>query len=111
METVISAIGQAILLGLLTAAGHWLLARSEVMRWLWSRASGRLDALLRCPACSGFWLGLVGWACGLSPLEGLLAWWPLQAVGAGLLAIFLTPVFEGVLLWGLDRSALDTQHD
>lgn len=96
-----------LLLGIVTSSLHWLLARSKITQPLWSRATGYLDALLRCPACSGFWLGLIT-GLWLHPIEGLSRAGGVLA--AGLLALFLTPVFEAVLLWGLERSAVNASE-
>lgn len=98
------ALDQLLVLGLLTAAIHWLIARSTFMRPLWSRARGWFDALLRCPACSGWWLGLGFGATGIRPLvmHDRVA----TVLFSAILGTILTPVFEGALLWGLERSAI-----
>jgi hypothetical protein len=104
------ALDQLFLLGLFSTAVHWLVARSEIFRPLWSRARGWLDKLLRCPACAGYWLGGLVTLGGVHPFGDLTdgPWWLTVAkvVGAQLAAVFLTPVFEAVLLWGLERSAV-----
>lgn len=46
-----------LLLGILGAAFHFLTYRAEATRWLWSRYPGPVDRLMRCVACSGFWVG------------------------------------------------------
>lgn len=94
-----------LLLAILSAAIHWLMARSDVMRPFWSRAHGRAARLLECAACSGFWLGLGLWAVGLRPLAGLPEL--LDALATGLLGLYVTPVAEGVLVWGLEKSVID----
>lgn len=95
---------QLLLFGILAAAAHWLVARSEIMRWLWSRARGRAAKLLACPSCSGFWLGLGFGAYGLRPaLSGNRY---VDVVVAAAIGVFVTPVFEAVLLWGLERAAI-----
>jgi len=93
------------LLALLTSSLHWLIARSSAFKPLWSRAPYFLDGLLRCPSCSGFWLGLGMGALGARPVTGLPK--PVEVLIAGLLAVWLTPVAEAVLLWGLEHSALE----
>lgn len=94
---------QLLVFGLLSASIHWLIARSEIARPLWSHASGRLGELLRCPACSGAWIGTGLVAAGLRPLgTGVIAGFLSAA-----LAMILTPIFESVLLWGLVNSAID----
>ena len=96
---------QLVVLGLLSASTHWLIARSEVARPLWSRAQGKLEALLHCSGCSGWWLGLGFGAAGLRPVgNGFFAWFV-----TGLLGAILTPIFESVLLWGLVNSAMEDE--
>ena len=91
-------------LGMLSAAVHWLVARSTIMQWFWSRMRGSMAKLLACPACSGWWISIgLGWL-GIHPVVAPWVW--LSAVLAGLLGIVLTPVFEALLLWGLAVSAI-----
>lgn len=98
-------IAHLALLGFFSSALHWLFARSHVMQWFWSRATGRLEQLLACPACSGWWLGLGLGAAGLAPVTTKLV--ALDVALAGLLGLWLTPVFEAVLLWGLNASHIE----
>jgi len=93
-----------ILLGTLLSSVHWLIARSKIMQPLWSRATGRWAALLECPACSGFWLGIL-----CLPVNGA-PWchWQTHIV-QGILGIWLTPVFEALLLWGLSLTAFEKE--
>lgn len=97
-----------VLLGLFSASLHWLVARSEIFRVVWENAGGWFDRLLRCPACSGFWLGLGLGGIGVRPL--VCPWRALAIAASGLLAVVLTPVFEGVLLWGLAASAVQVEE-
>jgi hypothetical protein len=91
------------LLGLLCASLHWLVARSAAAKPLWSRAVGKWDELLRCPACSGFWLANGLWTLGVRPLgDGFLSVFLTGALGA-----VLTPIFEAAMLWGLAVSAVE----
>ena len=92
-------------LGLLTAAIHWFVARSEIAAPLWSRARGWFDRLLRCPACSGFWLGLLLYFAGIHVVSARYRL--TEFVANGFLALFITPIFEGALLWGLQQSAIE----
>lgn len=97
-------LSQLFVLGLLTASIHWLLARSRVGEPIWSHVRGTADELLRCPACSGWWLGLLLGIAGLRPFT---LWWTWTApMFSGLFGVILTPVFEGALLWGLKTSAI-----
>lgn len=97
-------VADLFLVGILGAAIHWLVARSYVFEFLWGRARGFLEKLLACAACSGFWIGVALGLAGIRPLVGI-AWWG-EIIGAGMLAVYLTPVFEGVLVWGLEASAV-----
>lgn len=97
-----------IVLGLLCASTHWIFARSEIARPFWSRASGRLDELLRCAGCSGFWLGLAWGLAGVRPV--VFGWGVFSVLAAGVLGAILTPIFEAALLWGLARSAVEHEE-
>lgn len=96
---------QLVVLGILLSSTHWLFARSRIMEPFWIRATGWAARLLACPACSGFWLGL---AC--PPVNGNGWDWRSRLV-QGLLGIWLTPIFEAVLLWGLALSAIEEEDD
>jgi hypothetical protein len=100
---------QLVLLGVLSASLHWLIGRSEIARPLWSRAPGFLGRLLACAGCSGFWLSGIAWTLGVRVVA-------LDARHGGLalgmvLGVFVTPVFESVLLWGLRESAIEPEPD
>jgi hypothetical protein len=94
-------------LALSTAAIHWIIARSTIMRWFWDAVwlPTFLDELLACTACSGFWLGLGLGALGLRPFDTGHLW--LDVLAAGGWNVVGMPVVEGVLLWGLDRTRID----
>lgn len=94
-----------LVLGILSAAIHWLIGRSEIAKPLWSRATGFWSRLLSCPACSGWWIGLGLGAAGLRPW--LTGWVVLDIVDSAVMAMWLTPVFEAILLWGLDGSRIE----
>lgn len=98
------AFDQLFLLGLLSASIHWLIGRSEIARPLWSRARGIIDKLLRCAGCSGFWIGGALTLAGVHPLAGVTDW--RDAAAGTLCGVFLTPVFEAILLWGLEHSTV-----
>lgn len=100
---------QLLLLGLLSTSMHWLVARSSIAQPLWSRARGLLGELLRCPACSGWWLGLVLGVVGVRPVVAHHRW--TEVVLAGLLAVVVTPVVEAVLVLGLQHSAVADEHE
>ncbi len=103
------SIDHLVLVGLLCAATHWIVARSEIMRWFWSRTTGMFASLLECPACSGFWIGLSLGAAGLRPVAGLHP--ILETIVTGVLALYLTPIFEGLLVWGLRESAMTVEEE
>jgi len=100
-----------VMLGLLTAGVHWFVARSHVMEWFWGSLppGSATAALVDCAACSGYWLGLGVWAAGVRPLSASIPWWPVEALATGVLGLALTPVFEGVILWGLAVTAMESQ--
>lgn len=102
-------LSKLFVLGLLTASIHWIIARSWVAKPLWCRARGFFDELLRCPACSGWWLGIGFGIAGLRPV-----WFHdrvASVMATALLATILTPVFEAALLWGLRRSAIAPREE
>lgn len=107
----------AVLLGVLSATIHWLIARSKIAQPLWSRARGWIATLLACPACSGFWIGAALTATGIVAAPPWFLGPPDTTVftaGAiltnGLLAVFLTPVCEGILMWGFGMSAIESDE-
>ena len=102
-------LDRLVFLGILCASAHWIVARSEVARPIWSRARGFFDLLLRCAGCSGFWLGALCGVCGLRPITGF--WILFEVVVAGLLAVFVTPVCEAVLLHALAMCHLHDGED
>lgn len=96
---------QLFIFGVLCAVLHWLAGRAEITKPLWSRAPGPLDRALRCPACSGFWLGLGLGLLGLRPV--LIGHAFTDVLLTGLLGIFATPIFETGFLFALQRSRID----
>lgn len=97
-------MAELIVFGMLCASSHWILTRSTITRPVWSRARGKLDELLRCAGCSGFWLGMA-WSLLAVKHYG----WPVVPVG-GVLGAWLTPVFEGAMIWGLGMSAVEDEE-
>jgi hypothetical protein len=104
-----------LLLGLLSTSAHWIIARSKAMRWFWSRARGWRAALLACPACSGFWLGVGLSVIGVKAVTVACpvpqAVYFAEALASGVLATILTPVFQGVMIWGLSVSAIEPEPE
>jgi hypothetical protein len=93
-------------LAILCATIHWIIARSQVMEWLWAAPwlPDFISDLLTCPACSGFWLGLGLGAVGFWPL--ITDYWWLNIPATGLAGVWCTPIAEGILLWGLEKSKI-----
>jgi hypothetical protein len=93
-------------LGILAGTLHWLIARATVTRSFWGALwlPGWLDSLLRCAACSGFWIGIGLGCAGLRPLA--TSHTLLNVLVAGVAGMWLTPVTEGVLLWGLSATKM-----
>lgn len=93
-------------LGIITATIHWIVARSKIMKWFWNAIwlPKRVNQLLECPACSGFWLGIAVGMLGVTPLTAGSWWFELPA--AGIAGTFATPVLQAVLLWGLKQSEI-----
>lgn len=104
---------QLLILGIMCASIHWIFARSNIMKPLWSRARGVLASWLACAGCFGTWVGVALGFAGLRPVawyyaDELTLWSSaIEIAQTALLATFLTPVFEGILLWGLERSAIE----
>jgi len=95
---------QVALFAIICASTHWFIARSKIMRWFWGRATGSLAELLECPACSGFWIGLLLDVTGVSPLgppEKLT-----DPLLSGVLGLYLSPLAEALLVWGIEKSAV-----
>lgn len=57
-------------LGFVYIVGHSV-ASKAIREWLYDRVPV-LVALLECPACLGFWIGLVSGLLGIVPLHPLL---------------------------------------
>lgn len=93
-------------LGVLAASIHWTVARAKITQWFWGASwlPRILNELLSCPACSGFWIGLGLGLAGLRPLHTDLV--TLDVLATGVLALYTTPILEGVMLWGLERSRI-----
>jgi hypothetical protein len=107
-------VDQLVLLGILAASIHWIVARASITKAFWSlnwwTERGWLSVpksfvadLLACAACSGWWIGLGLGLAGVRPIgSGFLA-----VMCSGLAGVLVTPVFEGALLWGLEKTRLD----
>lgn len=107
-------VNQLVLLGILSASIHWIVARASITERFWSLRwwpeRGWLSIpksffadLLACAACCGFWIGL---GLGLAGVRPVGSGW-LSVLGSGLAGVLVTPVFEGALLWGLEKTHID----
>lgn len=98
---------ELIVFGALCAGTHWIVARSTIMHWFWSRAARlqTLDTLLRCPACFGWWCGLAWGGLQVYPVNVGSVY--LNLVIAGVLGAFFTPIFEAIMLTGLNRATIN----
>ena len=116
---------QLVLLGILCASVHWLVARSEIAKPFWAYRGHPIwfSKLLACAGCSGWWLGAlfgvtsfvapVGFITGTSNTPTWLSLGLLvaQTFVTAVLGVFVTPIFESALLWGLSASALQDSVD
>jgi hypothetical protein len=97
-----------ILYPLLTTALYYLASQALITEFLWSHYPPKLDSFMSCPACTGFWYGL---------LCGALGWW-LRLPYLGLdPRHFATPVLIGLssivwtpLLSNLHTRAMTYEH-
>lgn len=91
---------------LITTALYYLGAHAEITQFMWSRYPKWLEKLTLCPACEGFWTGLI---CG-----GVGAWkrWsvmgmdgrdPVTVVIIGLMSVAWTPLLAEQMLNALDN--------
>jgi len=108
-------LNQLVLLGLLSASIHWIMARASITKRFWSlnwwpkRSLKCLVAkrffadLLACAACSGFWIGI---GLGLAGVRPVGSGWT-AVLASGLLSVLVTPTFEGALLWGLEKTRIE----
>lgn len=95
-----------LIFSVLATALHWTVARAEITAPLWSRAHGWLGALLRCPACSGFWLGLGLYTCRVRPITFEAFGWGPEMAMHGFLGLFVTPILEALFVTTLAIAAI-----
>lgn len=98
-----------VIFALLCTACYYLLARAEITRWFWQPLDEVrfIGPLLRCPACTGFYLGAVlGWY--VHPVSMSMRWFaPVEfTVQCALLGMVCTAIGWGCMKWGLDRGAV-----
>jgi hypothetical protein len=109
-----------VLFILVTTSLYYLAARAEITQWLWSRYPPWLDRLARCPACAGFWLGLiVGVVAAYADQRFLgLPWQRVPLVGVwssvpliGLCSMFWTAIGFAWLQSALVETAIDADEE
>jgi hypothetical protein len=99
-----------LLFALLCTGAYYLLARAEITRWLWQPLDGMrgIGPLLRCPACTGAWLG--AGASFIVPVVGHTDHWWLACTASvvehALLGMVCTAIGWGAMKWGLNVGAV-----
>ncbi len=97
-----------ILFSLISTALWYLGSRALVTRWLWSKYPKPLSEFMDCPACVGFWWGLLlDWQ--VSPHVGGhalgLPSWPIWTlILTGLCLLVTTPIVAGLMQRGFDSA-------
>lgn len=86
-----------VLYMLLTAAMYYLGARATITSWLWSRYPRKLAVFMDCPACTGFWYGIVVAAVFRRPTISLPGdtWW--SPIAIGLCSMVWTPCVAALM--------------
>ena len=77
------------------AAIHYIVAAAEITRGLRMRAPGFILALLVCPVCCGWWIGLLSSPYVAAPSVGGGTWWE-RALWGGIFGMFLTPIGNAI---------------
>jgi len=80
-------------IALITTA-YYLFARAEVTKFIWERYPSPIDRLAKCPACSGFWLGMIAGILVLAPYTSPNLC--LRGLWGGIYGIFLLPISAAV---------------
>lgn len=85
----------------LSTAFYYLGSRAIITQWLWSRYPSKLATFMDCPACSGFWYGVIlaivfGWGYDQAPLE-LDPHAFTTPILVGLSSLFWTPIGAAIL--------------
>ena len=95
-----------VLYALLTPALFYLGSRAVITAPIWNRYPPRVATFMDCPACVGFWWGLlIALTLGRSARADFLGLDPLAwptAIIAGLCAIVWTPIVAGFMQRGFD---------
>jgi hypothetical protein len=83
---------------------YYFIAASELTRGLRQRAPSFVLALLLCPVCAGFWIGLLSAAYVPAPWIGGGHWLE-RALWGGLYGMFLTPVGNAIRRQSLELGS------
>lgn len=81
----------------LSTAFYYLGSRAVITQWLWSRYPSKLATFMDCPACSGFWYGVI--------LAIVFGWFSIGGYDQAPLGLdphaFTTPIIVGLssLFW------------
>ncbi len=93
-----------VLYTLLSTAFWYLGSRAMITQAIWSRYPPALARFFDCPACSGFWYGVVaavvlGWRSNLE-FMGLASDATETPIVVGLCMVTLVPIVAGIMQWG-----------
>lgn len=107
----------AIVFAIAITSAWYVLAHSEILRFLQNRYPAWLDRLLSCAACSGWWLGCIaafvaGYGGDVRYLgRGLPPSLFDGVVLCGLISTFTTPILGAILLRALNYIEKLTHGD
>lgn len=96
------------LYAVLAAACFYLGSRAKITEAIWSLYPTSVARFMDCPACTGFWWGVI-WAATLGRWHdldaGLLkADESATPILVGLIMVVLVPIVTGLHQWGLERT-------
>lgn len=95
---------QLVTLMVWCSAIYYVLAAAEITRGLRIRAPGFILALLICPICCGWWVGLMSSPYVAAPSVGGGSWWE-RALWGGIFGMFVTPIGNAISRRSLDLAA------
>lgn len=100
-----------LLLYAVIATALWYLgSRAVITRALWSRYPTRFASFMDCPACVGFWWGLIlALVAGVHPEH--LPRTELHPILVGLVMIVLVAIFAGIMQRALWEAGSATSND
>lgn len=98
-------ISVLVLYVLLSTACFYLGSRARITSWLWSRYPTRFARFMDCPACTGFWWGVI-WASAIQHNVIGIPFWPMvtEPILIGLCMIVLVPIAAGLMQMGFERT-------